>query len=94
MVGFGGAGASAAIAAADAGAEVLLTEKAPEGHEGGNTRYCAQLFVTSDDYDQALTYYKNLRGACSSTSDAILETYAKGLTEIKDYLASMGAQQG
>ncbi len=93
VVGFGGAGASAAIAAADAGAEVLLTEKAPEGHEGGNTRYCAQLFVTSDDYDQALTYYKNLRGACSSTSDAILETYAKGLTEIKDYLASMGANR-
>ena len=36
VVGFGGAGASAAIAAADAGAEVLLTEKAPEGHEGAD----------------------------------------------------------
>ncbi|MDR1429037.1 MAG: FAD-binding protein, partial [Spirochaetaceae bacterium] len=38
VVGFGGAGASAAITAADAGARVLLLEKAPDGEEGGNTR--------------------------------------------------------
>lgn len=37
VVGFGGAGASAAIAASDAGANVIVLEKAPEGQEGGNT---------------------------------------------------------
>lgn len=37
VVGFGGAGASAAIAASDGGANVIILEKAPEGQEGGNT---------------------------------------------------------
>ena len=34
VLGFGGAGASAARFAADNGAKVLLVDKAPEGHEG------------------------------------------------------------
>ena len=38
VIGFGGAGAVAAKNAAEAGAKVLIVEKAPEGHEGGNTR--------------------------------------------------------
>jgi hypothetical protein len=37
VVGFGGAGSSAAIGASDAGANVIVLEKAPEGQEGGNT---------------------------------------------------------
>lgn len=36
IVGFGGAGASAAVAASDAGASVILLEKAPESEAGGN----------------------------------------------------------
>ena len=38
VVGYGGAGAATAITAHDAGAKVLLLEKAPLGHEGGKTR--------------------------------------------------------
>lgn len=37
VMGFGGAGAAAAIGASDAGASVIVFEKAPEGQEGGNT---------------------------------------------------------
>lgn len=37
VMGFGGAGASAAIGASEAGANVIIFEKAPEGEEGGNT---------------------------------------------------------
>ena len=51
VVGFGGAGSVASITAADVGASVLLTEKAPEGHEGGNTRYCGQVIVYGEDYE-------------------------------------------
>ena len=51
VIGFGAAGASAAIAAAEAGAQVLIVDKAHEGHEGGNSRYCAQLFVSVNDVD-------------------------------------------
>lgn len=39
VLGFGGAGASAARFAADNNSKVLITDSAPEGHEGGNTRY-------------------------------------------------------
>ncbi|MQF94371.1 MAG: FAD-binding protein, partial [SAR202 cluster bacterium] len=42
VVGFGGAGAAAAITAQDAGASVLLLEKAPKGQEGGNTKVAGQ----------------------------------------------------
>lgn len=43
VVGFGGAGATAARFAADHQAKVLLIDAAPEGHEGGNTRYAGQI---------------------------------------------------
>ena len=43
VIGFGGAGAVSACYAADAGAKVLLIDKAPQGMEGGNTRFCGQL---------------------------------------------------
>ena len=43
VVGFGGAGAGAARFAADNGAHVLLVDSAPEGSEGGNTRYAGGL---------------------------------------------------
>jgi glycine/D-amino acid oxidase-like deaminating enzyme len=38
VVGFGAAGAATAITAYDAGAKVILLDKAAQGHEGGNTR--------------------------------------------------------
>ena len=41
VLGFGGAGATAARFATDEGAKVLLVDSAPEGYEGGNTRYSA-----------------------------------------------------
>ena len=42
VVGYGAAGANAAIVAADKGASVLLTEKCEEGLEGGNTKVSGQ----------------------------------------------------
>ena len=39
VVGSGIAGLSAALTAAEAGAETILIERAPEGEHGGNTRY-------------------------------------------------------
>jgi hypothetical protein len=46
VVGFGLAGATSAITSADLGAKVLLTEKAPEGHEGGNSKYAGQVIIS------------------------------------------------
>ena len=38
VLGYGGAGANAAVAAFEQGAKVLLAEKAPEGAEGGRAQ--------------------------------------------------------
>lgn len=57
VIGFGGAGASAAIEAADAGAKVLVLEKAPKTAAGGNTRVCGQQVLSPTDVDMALQYF-------------------------------------
>ncbi len=62
IVGFGGAGAAAAITASDLGARVLMLEKAPEGEEGGNTRIAGQGYLQIYDADKAVTYLNALCG--------------------------------
>lgn len=52
VLGFGGAGATAARFAADNDAKVLIIDIAPYGHEGGNTRYSAQLIGTGYNRDE------------------------------------------
>ena len=47
VVGFGAAGAATAITAYEAGAQVILLEKAPYGHEGGNTRVAGQGYLNT-----------------------------------------------
>ena len=46
VVGYGGAGASAAIAAHDAGASVLIVEKS---HGGGNTKLATRTFISPEN---------------------------------------------
>jgi succinate dehydrogenase/fumarate reductase flavoprotein subunit len=57
-VGYGGAGAVAAIAAHDAGAEVLIIEKMASG--GGNTRVSAGGFLSPSNSQDASTYIQGL----------------------------------
>lgn len=92
VVGFGAAGAAAAISAAEGGASVLIADKAPEGSEGGNSRYSSQLFVSADDKDQALAYQKALGGAYAVPDD-VLEVYVDGLAGIRDTLVGWGLDE-
>lgn len=85
VVGFGGAGAVAARYAAEEGARVLLIDKAPLGNEGGNTRYCGQLIVYSEDKEAMKKYYAGLAAGHDLPED-VLETYCQGLTETKQML--------
>lgn len=85
VIGFGGAGATAARFAADQGAKVLLVDAAPLGHEGGNTRYAAQLLNSGEDYDQLLAYYKSLYAPKDYDED-MLSTYVHGMTKLPEYL--------
>lgn len=88
VIGFGGAGAVAAKTAADEGASVLLVEKAPEGHEGGNTRYCAQMFANgAGDEEATKAYYKELCGE-KPLPDDVFEAYTTGVAHIADNYAT------
>lgn len=85
VLGFGGAGATAARFAADNGAKVLLVDVAPEGHEGGNTRYSAQLIGTGNDFDELKKYYQNLT-APMTLDEEMIDTYVAGMVDMPNYV--------
>ena len=71
VVGFGAAGAATAITAHDAGARVLILEKAPKGQEGGNTRVAAQGYLNATPVDKAITYLNALCGPYAVPQDMV-----------------------
>ncbi len=93
VMGYGFAGASAALTASEAGVSVLLTEKAPLNQEGGNSRYAAQLILSpkEENREAAITYYKNLRGLYTDQSDEIIECLVDGLISVYPWLIEHGA---
>lgn len=84
VLGFGGAGATAARFAADSGAKVLLVDAAPLGHEGGNTRYAGQIVGSAADFDEMKNYYKRLQYPLALDEDMI-DTYVDGMVGMSDY---------
>ena len=91
VVGFGAAGASAAITAADNGASVLLLEKADEGHAGGNSVVCKQLIVSTPNKEDARTYMKSMRGNFLTPSDDMIDTYIEEISHNYDWCVALGA---
>lgn len=91
IVGFGGAGASAAINASEAGANVIILEKAPEGQEGGNTSVSGGGSVLADP-DNLDTAFKFIR---YQTPDLIPDEEIQGFieetTSLVDWLNGHGA---
>jgi hypothetical protein len=90
VVGFGGAGAVTAITAADEGAKVLLVEKAPEGEEGGNTRFAGQHVVDYTSYDEGVKYLKAVRGLFTNWPDEFIERYVRDLSTFKKWWDDFG----
>ncbi|MBA1394459.1 FAD-dependent oxidoreductase, partial [Lactobacillus sp. XV13L] len=76
VVGVGGAGATAARFAADNGAKVLLVDSAPEGHEGGNTRYCGQIVQAGYDFNKLKNYFLQMT-APLDLDEQVLDTFVK-----------------
>ncbi|MBR2835138.1 MAG: FAD-binding protein [Coriobacteriales bacterium] len=56
VVGFGGSGASAAIAAADGGSKVVVLEKAPESDAGGNFSVCGGSGVLANPENPQMAF--------------------------------------
>lgn len=101
VIGFGGAGATTAIAAADAGAQVILIEKQEEATHYSNTRMSGGIFHSPDkDGDPAaLKQYLlaafsgenlpwKLEGEQPVVSDAIATKFAQYEVENIDFLAA------
>lgn len=84
VVGFGGAGAGAARFAADNGAKVLLIDSAPEGQEGGNTRYAGGAFAWGDNFDHLKDYYKQTYYPFNYDPQA-LDTFIENVMQMKEY---------
>lgn len=84
VLGFGGAGATAARFAADNGAKVLLVDRAPEGHEGGNTRYAGQMVGAGTSYEKLKNYHENL-AAPLKPDKGPFENLINGMANMKSY---------
>lgn len=84
VLGFGGAGGTAARFAADNGAKVLLVDAAPYGHEGGNTRYSAQHVAMAHDKEKISKYYDQLAEPYEY-SKATMNAYLEGFVSMPEY---------
>lgn len=90
VVGFGLAGAIAAIAAHDAGAAVLLLEK--EAWPGGISICAGGGMRIAEDADAAFAY---LKATCAGTTpDAVLMTLAQGAVALPDYVRALAEPLG
>ncbi len=94
IVGYGDAGASAAIAAADAKANVLILEKMPKDKgAGGNSRVGGNMFLTFTDVQGALTYFNSLSDAWGGpVEEETLKIWAQEMVSYPDWLKSLGAE--
>ena len=81
VLGYGGAGANAAVAAYENGAKVLLAEKAPEGAEGGNTAVSGQFVMATDDPDGLYDYLTTLMGKFQNWDPEAVRAYCEGCAE-------------
>ena len=80
VLGMGFAGMNAAMAAADAGASVVICEKMSEALSGGNSKVCGQFFAYgNEDYEATKTYYKALAGGRDVPED-MLDVIVNGVT--------------
>ncbi|MEM2703952.1 MAG: FAD-binding protein [Candidatus Bathyarchaeia archaeon] len=88
VVGFGYAGACAAIAAHDSGAEVLILEKAPERFAGGNSAVSGGGMRIPLNLSEAIEYFKML---CFDTvsPDEIIDM-VKALSNVPEQLNRLG----
>ncbi len=88
VVGYGGAGAVAAITAVDLGAKVLILEKGAEG--GGNTRLSAGSVRTFGDLDRAVEHITFL---CGGTTDVdVIEALVRESHRNEAWLRSLGGE--
>jgi len=88
IVGYGAAGANAAIAAHDAGARVLIIEKM--GVPGGNSGVCAGAMLIPESIEDAIRYYRAL--SFGTVDEKMIRAFAEAIAGIPRLLNELGAE--
>jgi succinate dehydrogenase/fumarate reductase flavoprotein subunit len=88
IVGFGGAGAAAAITAHDLGANVVVLEKAESG--GGSTAVSGGNIRLLNDAAGAIRHFSSLCGP--ATPPEVIAAYVAGLATLPDWLRGLGGE--
>lgn len=88
ILGYGGAGASAAITAKDAGADVVIFEKTAQGV--GNTAVSSGGMMIPNNRERAITYLAKTYDFANSQKDQeLLEAFVDEAMKSKDFLLSL-----
>lgn len=90
VVGSGAAGSAAALAAHQAGRDVLVVEKCDEHEAGGNTRVSGGGWWVNSDPDRARTFLRALNGPFP-VADDVVDVWARETALISGWLEELGA---
>lgn len=93
VVGFGGAGAVAALTACDEGAEVMVLEKQPQDTHMTNTSMSGGLFVTVKDMPGAIRYMESLykvEDHLTWTDKDIIQVWAEYCSHNTEWVEGIG----
>ncbi|MCA1709395.1 MAG: FAD-binding protein, partial [Actinobacteria bacterium] len=91
VVGYGAAGAAAALSAHEAGAQVLVVEKCPQ--PGGNSLVSSANTVYPHTPADAARFTQYLIEVCEGTTPTeLIDTYVAGLLELPGWLTAMGGE--
>ncbi len=89
IIGYGGAGATAAITAHDLGASVIILEKMRDA--GGNSRVSGGNMVVPKDKQDYSKYAEYLKAATLGTTEPeIIDAYVNGLRDMPDWYQQLG----
>jgi succinate dehydrogenase/fumarate reductase flavoprotein subunit len=90
LAGSGFAGLASAITAHDAGAKVIILEKAPEEYEGGNSKVSGNMWWTPEDVNEGIKYITAL--CYGLTDQKSIKALAQGMFENNEWLKKLGVE--
>ena len=90
VVGMGYAGQNAAIASHDAGAKVLILEKAPEKYAGGNSSVSGGGMTVPTGVKEGIPYYHAL--SFGTSPKELCDFMAEALTKVPEQLNKLGIE--
>ena len=95
VVGFGGAGAPAAITAHDQGAKVLIVEKQPQDSHHNNTDMSGGGFINVNDPEKAVHYIESFYKVDDDlywTDPEVIRVWAEYVSHNREWIESLGGK--